>query len=75
MNDLSGEVSATQDHREIVKILSSGQNSGKKFLDSKHVHKVYFKSSRKNLDSFWGCVAENSPLNTFVHFYIYISTF
>ena len=48
MNDLSGEVSATQDHMEIVKILSSGQNSGKKFLDSKHVHKVYLKPSRKN---------------------------
>ena len=29
-------------------MLSSGQNFGKKFLDSKHVLKVYFKPSRKN---------------------------
>ena len=29
-------------------LLSSGQDFGKKFLDSKHVLKVYFKPSRKN---------------------------
>jgi hypothetical protein len=31
-------------------LLSSGQEFDEKFLDSKHVLKVYFKPSRKNLD-------------------------
>jgi hypothetical protein len=31
-------------------LLSSGQEFDKKFLDSKHVLKVYFKPSRKNPD-------------------------
>ena len=33
-----------------VRVLQSGQDFGKKFLVSKHVLKVYFKSSRKNPD-------------------------
>ena len=33
-------------------LLSSGQDFDKKFLDSKHVLKVYFKPSRKN-QNFW----------------------
>jgi hypothetical protein len=31
-------------------LLSSGQEFDEKFLDSKHVLKVYFKPSRKNQD-------------------------
>ena len=34
-------------------MLSSGQDFGKNFLDSKHVLKVYFKPSRKNPDFYF----------------------
>ena len=43
---LSDEFSSK--HAQSIWLLSSGQDFGKKFLDSKHVLKVYFKPRRKN---------------------------
>ena len=71
---LSGEFSARQALSKVVK--TKNLDTGKTFLDSKYVLKVYFKSSRKNQDFFttllWACLAENSslkklPLLRFVH--------
>ena len=51
-------------------LLSSGQDFGKKFLDSKHVLKVYFKPSRKksglliSTTSVQACLHEKWPLKS-----------
>ena len=50
-------------------MLNSGQEFDEKFLDSKHVLKVYFKPSRKKnifdfTTSYFACLAQVSPLNT-----------